>query len=46
MRRLALALLAIFLTVGGLTAVQPRASASGDLAPAGHSSPAQHPRAD
>ena len=34
MRRLALALLAIFLTVGGLSAVQPRASASDDSAPA------------
>ncbi len=33
MRRLTLAVLAIFLTVGGLTAVQPRASASGDIAP-------------
>ena len=33
MRRLALALLAIFLTAGGLTAVQPRASATDDSAP-------------
>ena len=33
MRRLALVLLAIFLTAGGLNAVQP-ASASGDSAPA------------
>jgi hypothetical protein len=41
MRRLALALLAIFLTAGGLTAVQPRASASGDSAPAHISVPAR-----
>ncbi len=40
MRRLALVLLAIFLTAGGLTAVQPRASA-GDLAPAYDSSVSQ-----
>lgn len=45
MRRLALALLAIFLTVGGLTAVQPRASASTDLSPVHHASAGQHPRA-
>ncbi len=37
MRRFALVLLAVFLTAGGLTAVQPRASASGDSAPAHHS---------
>jgi len=36
MRRLALVLLAIFLTAGGLSAVQPRASASGDHAPTHH----------
>lgn len=36
MRRFALVLLAIFLTAGGLNAVQPGASA-GDSAPAHHS---------
>ena len=41
MRRLALVLLAIFLTAGGLTAVQPRASASGDSAPVHISVPAR-----
>ena len=41
MRRLALVLLAIFLTADGLTAVQPRASASGDSAPASVSVPAR-----
>ncbi|WP_268929930.1 hypothetical protein [Nocardioides potassii] len=41
MRRLALALLAIFLTAGGLTAVQPRASASGDSSPVHISVPAR-----
>ena len=40
MRRLALALLAIFLTAGGLSAVQPEASATDDTAPA-HSSTTQ-----
>jgi hypothetical protein len=39
MRRLALALLAIFLTAGGLTAVQPRATA--DSAPVHISVPAR-----
>ena len=42
MRRFALVLLAVFLTAGGLTAVQPRASASGDSAPAHHA--VLHPR--
>ena len=41
MRRALLALLAVGLTVGGLSAVQPRASASGDVAPAPHSSAPQ-----
>jgi hypothetical protein len=41
MRRLALALLAIFLTAGGLSAVQPRASATDDSAPAHVSVPAR-----
>jgi hypothetical protein len=41
MRRLALALLAIFLTAGGLSAVQPEASASGDKAPVHISVPAR-----
>lgn len=36
MRRFALVLLAVFLTAGGLTAVQPQTSASEDSAPAPH----------
>ncbi len=38
MRRALLALLAVGLTVGGLSALQPRASASGDGAVGNHSS--------
>lgn len=41
MRRALLALLAVGLTVGGLTAVQPRASATGDVVPTHHSSTPQ-----
>lgn len=37
MRRALLALLAVGLTAGGMSAVGPRASAAGDLVPAHHS---------